>query len=103
MSACSEMLCTHKGKSFYNKDGLSGRPRSQDAGGDVPEPVVERKLTDEIKKLANIKASSKIGFVKFKTHNYKIYSDILFVLTNIQKMKFDSTGQWIAFCFLMER
>lgn len=36
------------------------KARSQEGGEDVPEPVVERKLTDEIQKLANIRASSKI-------------------------------------------
>ncbi|XP_043104416.1 WD repeat-containing protein 3 [Puntigrus tetrazona] len=35
------------------------KAKSQD-GEDAPEPVVERKLSDEIQKLANIKASSKI-------------------------------------------
>lgn len=34
--------------------------RSQEGQEDGPEPVVERKLSDEIQKLANIKASSKI-------------------------------------------
>uniref|UniRef100_A0A8C1QXA8 WD repeat domain 3 n=1 Tax=Cyprinus carpio TaxID=7962 RepID=A0A8C1QXA8_CYPCA len=36
------------------------KTKSQGGGEDVPEPVVERKLKDEIQKLANIKASSKI-------------------------------------------
>uniref|UniRef100_A0A673HRF7 WD repeat-containing protein 3 n=1 Tax=Sinocyclocheilus rhinocerous TaxID=307959 RepID=A0A673HRF7_9TELE len=36
------------------------RPLSQEEEEDGPEPVVERKLSDEIQKLANIKASSKI-------------------------------------------
>lgn len=34
--------------------------RSREGEEDGPEPVVERKLSDEIQKLANIKASSKI-------------------------------------------
>uniref|UniRef100_A0A673KY76 WD repeat-containing protein 3 n=1 Tax=Sinocyclocheilus rhinocerous TaxID=307959 RepID=A0A673KY76_9TELE len=36
------------------------KTKSQGGGEDVPELVVERKLSDEIQKLANIKASSKI-------------------------------------------
>ncbi|XP_073702084.1 WD repeat-containing protein 3 [Garra rufa] len=36
------------------------KAKSQGGEEDVPEPVVERKLSDEILKLANIKASSKI-------------------------------------------
>ncbi|XP_051566681.1 WD repeat-containing protein 3-like [Myxocyprinus asiaticus] len=36
------------------------KARSQEGGEETPEPVVERKLSDEIQKLANVKASSKI-------------------------------------------
>uniref|UniRef100_W5KEA0 WD repeat-containing protein 3 n=1 Tax=Astyanax mexicanus TaxID=7994 RepID=W5KEA0_ASTMX len=39
------------------------KAKSQEGGGEAADPVVERKLTDELEKLTNIKASSKIRSV----------------------------------------
>lgn len=74
--------------------------RSQEGGEDVPEPVVERKLSDEIQKLANIKASSKIR--SDSTPACK-HSPPCMRYQVLMAMFFSSADQWTALWLLMER
>jgi len=73
---------------------------SQEEKEDVPKPVVERKLSDEIQKLANIKASSKIRSESTPRSKHSPPSTCYKVIIIYF---FSSLDQWTALWFLMGR